>query len=76
MSIIDRLHARNQRQQRAIEAHRNGWDPVTADVIARRIEAAVEECPGLVHEAGCARCFGARYLRWAAKIARETGGLR
>jgi hypothetical protein len=75
MSVISWLHARNQQQRHAIDAHANGWDPVTADVIARRIEAGIEPCPGPVHEAACPRCHGARYLRWAARIARQTGGL-
>jgi hypothetical protein len=75
VSVMSWLHARNQQQRHAIDARASGWDPVTADVIARRIEAEIEPCPGLVHEAACARCFAARYLRWAARIARQTGGL-
>jgi hypothetical protein len=74
MSVISWLHARNQQQRHAIDARAHGWDPATADVIARRIEAGIEPCPGPVHEAGCTRCFAARYLRWAARIARQTGG--
>ena len=75
MSLTSRLHAWNGRQQRASDAHVNGWDPVTCDVVARRIEAAIEPCPGPVHEADCRRCSRNRCLRYAAQIARETGGL-
>ena len=76
MSVISWLHARNLREQRAIDARENGWDPATAAEIARRIRAEVEPCTAPVHPADCARCFGARYLDWAAQIAEKTGGLR